>query len=50
MMMKEDRRSRGGPTFHLSPLHNQLISERGVLCFKPALRLEWRDHDGQDKA
>ena len=34
---------------HLSPQHNQLISERGVLCFKPALRLEWRDHDGQDK-
>jgi NAD(P)H-dependent FMN reductase len=34
---------------HLSPQHSQLLSERGVLCFKPALRLEWRAHDGQDK-
>jgi hypothetical protein len=24
---------------HLSPQHNQLISERRILCFKPALRL-----------
>ena len=36
-------------TWHLPPQHNQLISERGVLCLKPALRLEWRNHDGQDK-
>ena len=32
---------------HLPPQHNQLISERGVLCLKPALRLEWRDQGGQ---
>jgi hypothetical protein len=28
---------------HLAPQHNQLIFERGVLCLKPALRLERRD-------
>jgi hypothetical protein len=37
-------------TSHIAPQNNQLISERGVLCLKPDLRLEWRDQDGQDKA
>jgi hypothetical protein len=41
--------SKADTTRHLSPQHNQLISERGVLCFKLALRLEWRDNDGQEK-
>jgi hypothetical protein len=36
-------------TSYLPPQNNQLISERGVLCLKPARRLEWRDQDGQDK-
>jgi hypothetical protein len=36
-------------TSHLPPQHNQLISEGGVFCLKPALRLEWRDQGGQDK-
>ena len=38
------------PTSHLAPQHNQLMSERRILCLKPALRLEWRGHDGQDEA
>jgi hypothetical protein len=32
---------------HLTPQNDQLMSERRVLGFKPALRLEWRDQDGQ---
>ena len=28
-------------TAHLALQHDQLMSERGILCFKPALRLEW---------
>jgi hypothetical protein len=35
-------------TSDLAPQNNQLISERGVLCLKPDLRLEWRDQDGQE--
>ena len=35
---------------HLTPQNDQLMSERRVLCFKPALRLEWRGQDGQDEA
>ncbi|MGA9436655.1 MAG: hypothetical protein WBV76_00475, partial [Pseudolabrys sp.] len=29
------------PAPHLTPQNNQLISERRILCLKPALRLEW---------
>jgi hypothetical protein len=29
------------------PQHDQLMSERRVLCFKSALRLEGRDQQGQ---
>jgi hypothetical protein len=32
---------------HLKPQNDQLMSERRVLGFKPALRLEWRGQDGQ---
>ena len=32
---------------HLALQHDQLLSERRVLGFKPALRLEWRDQDIQ---
>jgi hypothetical protein len=39
-----------GPARHLTPQNDQLMSERRVLCFKPALRLEWRGQDGQDEA
>jgi hypothetical protein len=34
---------------HHPAQHNHLVSERGVLGFKSALRLEWRDQDGKDK-
>jgi hypothetical protein len=34
----------------LTPQNDQLMSECHVLCFKPALRLEWRGQDGQDEA
>ena len=34
---------------HLPPQHNQLISERGVLCLKPALRLERRSQNVPEK-
>jgi hypothetical protein len=33
----------------LAPQDNQLMSKRGVLSFKPQLRLEWRGQDGQDE-
>ena len=33
---------RGGLASHLPPQHNQLISERGVLCLKTALGLQRR--------
>jgi hypothetical protein len=26
------------------------MSERRILCLKPALRLEWQGQDGQDEA
>src|SRR5665213_3093830 len=35
------------PALHLTPQNDQLMSERRVLGFKPALRLEWRGQDGQ---
>ena len=34
---------------HLAPQHDQLMSERRVLCLKPALRLERRGQDAQDE-
>jgi hypothetical protein len=37
-------------TAHLPPQHDQLMSERHVLCLKSALRLEWRDQEGQEEA
>ena len=36
-----------GAAPHLTPQNDQLMSECRVLCFKPALRLEWQ---GQDEA
>jgi len=35
------------PTLKLAPQNDQLMSERRILCLKPALRLEWRGQDGQ---
>ena len=37
------------PARHLTPQNDQLMSERRILCLKPALRLEWRGQDGQDE-
>jgi len=34
------------PALHLTPQNNQLMAERHILGFKPALRLEWRGQDG----
>jgi hypothetical protein len=39
-----------GPAGHLAPQNDQLMSERGILSLKPALRLEWRGLHGQNKA
>jgi hypothetical protein len=38
------------PAAHLTPQHNQLMSECRVLCFKADLRLEWRGQDRKHKA
>ena len=38
------------PALNLTPQYDQLTSETRILCFKPALRLEWRGQDGQDEA
>jgi hypothetical protein len=38
------------PPAHLTPHNDQLMSECRVLCFKPALRLEWRGQGGKDEA
>jgi hypothetical protein len=35
---------------HLPPQHNQLVSERRVLCLKSALRLEQRGEQSQEEA
>jgi hypothetical protein len=35
---------------HLPPQHDQLMSERRVLCLKSALRLEQRCEQGQEEA
>jgi len=37
-------------TAHPPPQHNQLMSERRVLCRKSALRLERRGKQGQEEA
>jgi hypothetical protein len=37
-----------GPPLNLTPQNDQLMSERRILCFKPALRLEWRDHESKE--
>ena len=37
-------------TAHLPAQHDQLTSERRVLCLKSALRLEWRDQKAQQEA
>ena len=34
-------------TRHLALQNIQLMSERRILCLKPALRLEWRGQDSQ---
>src|SRR5882757_11126575 len=39
-----------GPAPHLAPQDDQLMSEDRILRLKPALRLEWRGQDGQNKA
>jgi hypothetical protein len=36
-------------TGHLAPQKYQLVSERRVLGYKSALRLEWQGQDGQDE-
>ena len=41
---------KSGAVAHLTPQNDQLMSECHVLCLKPALRLAWRDQDGQDEA
>ena len=37
-------------TTHLPPQHDQLVSERRVLCLKLALRLERRGEQSQEEA
>ncbi len=37
-------------TAHLPPQNDELTSERSVLRLKSALRLEWRDEQGQAEA
>jgi hypothetical protein len=39
----------GDATAHLTLQHDQLMSERGILCFKPALRLEERGNHVQQE-
>jgi hypothetical protein len=38
------------PALHLTPQNDQLMSKHCILSFKPALRLEWRNQDGQGEA
>jgi hypothetical protein len=38
------------PAAQLTTQHNQLMSERRILSFKPALRLEGQGQDGKYKA
>ena len=37
------------PTLQLTPQNDRLMSQRRILSFKPALRLERRGQDGQHK-
>jgi hypothetical protein len=37
-----------GAPLNLTPQNDQLMSECRILCFKPALRLEWRDHESKE--
>jgi hypothetical protein len=37
------------PTLKLSPQNDQLMSQRRILCFKPALRLESRTTKARNK-
>jgi hypothetical protein len=37
------------PAFEPTPHDDQLMSENRILRLKPALRLEWRGQDGQNK-
>lgn len=39
-----------GPAVHFTPQDDQLMSERRILCLKPALRLEWRGQGGENEA
>ena len=39
----------GDATAHLALQHDQLMSERGILCFKPDLRLEERGNHVQQE-
>jgi hypothetical protein len=39
----------GDATAHLALQHDQLMSEPGILCFKPALRLEERGNQVQQE-
>jgi len=36
-------------TMQPAPQDNQLMSKHRLLSLKPQLRLEWRDHDGQNE-
>jgi hypothetical protein len=35
-------------TLQLALQHDQLMSERRILCFKRALRLEWRGQESKE--
>jgi hypothetical protein len=37
------------PTAHLALQYNQLLSQRGIFCFKPALGLEGRGNQVQEQ-
>jgi hypothetical protein len=45
--LRWDFRERQDATAHLALQHDQLMSKRGILCFKPALRLEERGNHVQ---
>jgi hypothetical protein len=36
------------PALHFTPQNHQLMSERRVLRFEPALRLEWRSQERKE--
>jgi hypothetical protein len=37
------------PTAHLAPQYNQLLSQRGIFCFKPAFGFEGRGNQVQEQ-